>query len=110
MEKEFLLEGYVTTDVELSEDLITDLFIEFVESNNWLLGGGIHYNDSKKAFEVSIGVIVEEEQTYDSFYEKYNGFMSSSYWKYDGEIKEVIDGYYINRDGTRGKHVLDDMN
>ncbi len=63
MRKEFEIQGCVEVPIELSEDEFFNRFISFIESNNWLFGGGIN---------------------------------------------EIIDGYYINADGTKGKHVLDE--
>lgn len=64
MEKEFEIEGCISgVPDDMSCDDFIDIFIEFVESKNWLFGGGIN---------------------------------------------EIIDGYYINEDGTKGKHVLDE--
>ncbi len=109
MEKEFDIEGIILTNTEISEDQITDMFIEFVESNNWLLGGGIHPVETNVKFTIGIGVIVDEQVTYDIFYKRFNNFIESSMWKFNGNIIEINDGYYINKDGTKGKHVLDDM-
>lgn len=65
MEKEFEIAGCISGVADdMSCDEFTDIFIEFIESKNWLFGGGIN---------------------------------------------EIIDGYYINEDGTKGKHVLDEI-
>lgn len=65
MEKEFEIRGCVSSvPDDMSCDEFIDIFIDFVESNGWLFGGGIN---------------------------------------------EIIDGYYINPDGTKGKYVLADV-
>lgn len=109
MEKEFEIEGYILLSKGISEDIMTDKFIEFVESNNWLMGGGIHPLKTNKKYTISIGVIVQEETTNEYFHDKFNEFMTLTKWKFNGNIREINDGYYINQDGTKGKHVLDDM-
>ena len=35
-------------------------------------------------------------------------FVESNSWSFGGGINEIIDGFYINTDGTKGKHVLDE--
>nr|WP_300005847.1 hypothetical protein [Tissierella sp.] len=63
MEREFEIQGCVSGMPDnMSCDEFIDIFIEFIESNNLLFGGGIN---------------------------------------------EIIDGYYVAEDGTKGKHVLD---
>lgn len=43
----------------------------------------------------------------DEFIDIFIEFVESKNWLFCGGINEIIDGYYINEDGTRGKHVLD---
>ena len=108
MENEFEIQGYLIPDKELSEDKITDLFIEYIELNNWLFGGGIHPIGSNKKFTVAICVIVDESTSDEYFKQNFNNFLKSSKWEFHGKVLEINDGYYINQDGTRGKHVSDD--
>lgn len=63
MKKEFEIQGCVEVPMDLSEEEFWNKFIDFIESNNWLFGGGIN---------------------------------------------EIVDGFYINADGTKGQHVLDE--
>lgn len=60
-----------------------------------------------KEFKISGCVEVPSELTYDEFWDKFIGFIEENNWTYGGGINEIIDGYYINPDGTRGKHVFD---
>lgn len=108
MEKEFSIQGYLILDTNISEDKITDIFIEYIESNNWLFGGSIYSIESNKKYTVTICVMVDESITDEYFKQNFNKFVQSSKWEFHGKILEINDGYYINQDGTRGKHVFDD--
>lgn len=45
----------------------------------------------------------------DEFFNKVIDFIESNNWSFGGGINEIIDGFYINADGTKGKYVLEDM-
>lgn len=51
---------------------------------------------------------VPDDMTPDEFLDIIIEFADSKRWGFTGEILEIIDGYYINEDGTRGKYLLDD--
>ena len=51
---------------------------------------------------------VPAEVSYDEFWDSFISFVESKGWSFGGGINEIVDGYYINSDGTRGKHVLDE--
>ena len=60
MRKEIEIQGCLEVPSELSEDEVADKFIEFVENNGWLFGGGfktivdgfyIHNDGSKSVTE-----------------------------------------------------------
>lgn len=61
----------------------------------------------EKEFEINGCVSVPENITEDEFWTKFIEFIEANKWSFGGGIKEIIDGYYINEDGTRGKHVLE---
>ena len=61
-----------------------------------------------KEFEIQDCVEVPIELSEDEFFNKFIDFVESSSWSYGGGINEIIDGFYINADGTKGKHVLDE--
>lgn len=63
----------------------------------------------EKEFEIAGAVSVPEEISYDEFWNKFISFIESNNWLFGGGINEIIDGYYINDDGTKGRHVLDDI-
>ena len=61
-----------------------------------------------KEFEIQGCVEVPAEVSYDEFWDSFISFVESKGWSFGGGINEIVDGYYINSDGTRGKHVLDE--
>ncbi len=63
----------------------------------------------EKEFEI-LGCIssVPDEMTYNEFWNIFIEFVESNEWSFGGGINEIVDGYYINPDGSKGKHVLDE--
>lgn len=61
-----------------------------------------------KEFEINGCVEVPADMTYEEFWNGFIGFVEANNWRFGGGIREIIDGYYINADGTRGKYVLDE--
>lgn len=61
----------------------------------------------RKEFEIQGCIEVPSEITEEEFVDKFISFIESNNWWFGGGIKEIIDGFYINDDGTRGEHVLD---
>jgi uncharacterized protein YggL (DUF469 family) len=62
----------------------------------------------RKEFEIQGCVEVPIELSEDEFFDKFIAFIESNNWSFGGGINEIIDGFYINADGTKGKHVLDE--
>jgi len=62
-----------------------------------------------KEFEIQGCVEVPMNLSEDEFFNKFIGFIESNNWSFGGGINEIIDGFYINADGTKGKYVLEDM-
>ncbi len=62
----------------------------------------------RKEFEIQGCVEVPMELSEDEFFDKFIAFIEYNNWSFGGGINEVVGGYYINADGTRGKHVLDE--
>ena len=60
--------------------------------------------------EIEIGGCFEIplEMTMDEFIDTFIELIESKGWYFGGGFKEIIDGYYINPDGTKGKHVFED--
>ena len=61
----------------------------------------------RKEFEIQGAVEVPSEVTEEEFVDKFISFIESNNWWFGGGIREIIDGFYINQDGTKGEHVLD---
>ncbi len=61
-----------------------------------------------KEIEIQGCVTVPEEVSMDEFIDKFIAFIEKNEWSFGGGYKTIIDGYYMNADGTRGKHVLDE--
>ncbi|MEG0441100.1 MAG: hypothetical protein RSD32_03530 [Oscillospiraceae bacterium] len=62
----------------------------------------------KKEFEIQGCVEVPLGLSEDEFWNTFISFIESNDWSFGGGIHEIIDGFYINADGTKGKHVLDE--
>ncbi len=60
-----------------------------------------------KEIEIQGCVTVSEEMSMDDFIDKFIAFVESNGWSFGGGYRTIIDGYYINADGKRGKYVLD---
>ena len=62
--------------------------------------------------EIEIGGCVEipPEMTKDEFIDSFIAFIESRGWHFGGGFREIVDDYYINADGSRGPHVLEDLN
>lgn len=61
----------------------------------------------RKEFEIQGAVEVPSEISEGEFVDKFINFIESNNWWFGGGIREIIDGFYINQDGTKGAHVLD---
>lgn len=60
-----------------------------------------------KEFEIQGCVEVPLELSEEDFWNTFIDFIESNHWSFGGGINEIIDGFYINADGTKGKYVLD---
>ena len=96
----------------------------YVRYNNRKLMSGIILASGVDSDNIDkvIGVIdklekVSKEELYDMLREiglkdevidKFLAFVEQNEWSFGGGYKTIIDGYYMNADGTRGKHVLDE--
>lgn len=61
-----------------------------------------------KEIEIQGCVPVPEEVSMDEFIDKFIAFIEKNEWSFGGGYKTIIDGYYMNGDGTRGKSILDE--
>lgn len=60
-----------------------------------------------KEIEVSGCVEVPMELTEDAFFDMFIDFIEASGWTFGGSIRTILDGHYLNSDGTKGKYVFD---
>ncbi len=61
----------------------------------------------RKEIEINGCVEVPPEMTMDEFAHVFLEFIESKGWYFGGGFNEIIDGYYVNPDGTKGKSVTD---
>ena len=74
------------------------------------LNSGLQENEAgKKSKEIEIQgcVSVPEEVSMDDFIDNFIAFIEENGWSFGGGYRTIIDGYYINEDGTKGEGVLD---
>lgn len=62
----------------------------------------------RKEIEINGCVEVPPEITMDEFCDAFIEFVESKGWYFGGGFNEIIDGYYVNPDGTKGKSVVDE--
>ncbi len=60
----------------------------------------------RKEFEIQGCLEVPIELSEDEFFNRFIDFIESNNCWFGGGINEIIDGFYINAGGTKGKHVL----
>ena len=60
----------------------------------------------QKEFEIKGCISVDRDLSPDEFWEIFIEFVETNHWSFGGGNNEIIDGFYINTDGTKGKHVL----
>ena len=51
---------------------------------------------------------IPPEMTADEFACVFLEFLESKGWCFGGGFREIADGYYVNRNGTKGKHVTEE--
>ena len=62
----------------------------------------------RKEIEINGCVEIAPEMTMDEFESAFIEFIESKGWYFGGGFREIIDGFYINTDGTKGKHISDE--
>lgn len=60
-----------------------------------------------KEIEIQGCVTVPEEVSMDDFIDKFIAFIEENKWSFGGGYRTIVDGYYINDDGTKGEYVFD---
>ena len=61
----------------------------------------------RKEIEINGCVEIPPEMTADEFACEFLKLIESKGWYFGGGFREIVDGYYMNRDGKKGKHVAD---
>lgn len=64
----------------------------------------------RKEIEVNGCIEIPLEMTMDEFINAFIEFIESKGWYFGGGFNEIIDEYYINTDGSKSKHILEDLN
>ena len=62
----------------------------------------------RKEIEINGCIEIPPEITMDEFTDVFIEMIESKGWYFGGGFREIVDGYYMNPDGTRGKFILDD--
>ena len=62
----------------------------------------------RKEIEINGCIEIPPEMTMDEFCDALIELIESKGWYFGGGFREIVDGYYMNPDGTRGKSVLED--
>lgn len=105
---EYELEGVISSYGDLDLEGFDDALIEFVESRAWYFGGGVGKMEMADSISINICIsmdyFVDTKEVYNSF----TDFLEKNKWSYQGTFKKIMDGYYINEDGSKGKYCMDD--
>ena len=62
----------------------------------------------RKEIEINGCIEVPAEMTMDEFWYEFIEFVESKGWHFGGGCKEIVDGYYILPDGSKGKRLSED--
>ena len=63
----------------------------------------------RKEIEVNGCIEIPPEMTIDEFTDAFIELIDSKGWYFGGGFHEIIDGHYINQDGSKGKHIIKDL-
>lgn len=99
--------GFIDIPSNVSRDTITFEFIDWIEENHWYFGGGF-----RDEGQISIGGTVyslERDLTVEEVETALSSWFQKKGWKFDGRFRTIVDNCYINPDGSRVAHVLDDI-
>ena len=61
----------------------------------------------RKEIEINGCIEIPPEMTMDAFTDDFLELIESKGWFFGGGFNEIIDGYYVNPNGSRGKSVLE---
>lgn len=60
-----------------------------------------------KEIEIQGCVTVPEDVSMDDFVDKFIAFIEENGWSFGVGYRTIVDGHYINDDGTKGEYVFD---
>lgn len=104
MIKEFEIQGRICgLPPEMTEEELWHKVIGFIEESGWSFGGGLE-------MEKISGCISDTspDMTVEEFEKFFLNFVERIGWSFQGTITMILDGFYINPDGSKGKHALDE--
>lgn len=61
-----------------------------------------------KEIEIQGCITIPKDVLMDEVIDKFIAFIEKNEWSFGGGYRTIIDGYYMNADGTKGKCVLDE--
>ena len=61
-----------------------------------------------KEIEIQGFITIPKDVSMDEVIDKFIAFIEKNEWSFGGGYRTIIDGYYMNADGTKGKCVLDE--
>ena len=61
-----------------------------------------------KEIEINGCVEIPADMEADDFINEFIRWIEEHEWSFGGGFREIVDGYYILTDGSRGKHVNDE--
>lgn len=59
----------------------------------------------RKEVEINGCIEIPPEMNIDDFENEFIKFVESNGWRFGGGFKEIVDGYYVMPDGSKGKSV-----
>lgn len=59
----------------------------------------------RKEIEINGCIEIPPEMSADEFTDAFIALIESKGWRFGGGFREIIDGHYMNSDGSRGKPV-----
>ena len=54
----------------------------------------------RKEIEIQGCVEVPMELSQDEFFDQFISFLETNHWSFGGGMRTIVDGYYLNEDGT----------
>ena len=63
----------------------------------------------RKEIEINGCIEIPPEMSIDEFSEAFLELIEQKGWYFGGGFREIVDGHYVELNGTKGKHVIDDI-